>query len=91
MNWGHTDFQESALAELVQRGQESGRLDEGVNFKDRLVLLENLFLRSGNYLKRAAALLFAEKPERFVGGATIKLGFLLTMPTSATKMKCVVP
>ncbi|MBF0244704.1 MAG: winged helix-turn-helix transcriptional regulator [Planctomycetes bacterium] len=75
--FGVKDCQESALSELVQRGQESGRLDDSVNAKDRQVLLENLVLRSGKFLKRAAALLFAEEPERFVGGAYLKLGFFI--------------
>lgn len=38
-------------------------------------LLASLQLEAGEYLKRAAALLFGKEPERFVPGAWIKIGF----------------
>ena len=38
-------------------------------------LLEKLRLYEGNYLKRAAALLFHPDPERYVTGAFVKAGF----------------
>lgn len=38
-------------------------------------LLEKLHLYDGKMLKRAAALLFFDDPERFVAGAFIKIGF----------------
>lgn len=40
--------------------------------------LENLELKEGSYLKRAAALLFYDQPEKFVSGAYIKIGFFVT-------------
>ena len=72
------DIQFAALADLVKRGQAAGRIDASVTAADRDVLLDNLGLCSGTYLKRAAALLFANDPERLVGGASIKLGFFVT-------------
>jgi ATP-dependent DNA helicase RecG len=72
------DIQFAALADLVKRGQAAGRIDASVTAADRDVLLDNLGLCSGTYLKRAAALLFADDPERLVGGASIKLGFFVT-------------
>jgi ATP-dependent DNA helicase RecG len=71
------DCQAAALEDLVQRGQSAGRIDAGVTTADRQVLLGNLNLAEGAYLKRAAALLFAKDPERFALGASIKLGFFI--------------
>src|SRR3989338_11264663 len=45
---------------------------------DNISLLENLELKEGSYLKRAATLLFYDKPEKFVSGAHIKIGFFVT-------------
>lgn len=41
-------------------------------------LLENLQLTEGQYLRRAATLLFCDKPEKFVSGAYVKIGFFIT-------------
>lgn len=38
-------------------------------------LLENLQLTEGDYLRQAAALLFAKNPDRFITGAYVKIGF----------------
>ncbi|MDR2358835.1 MAG: hypothetical protein LBD87_03420 [Prevotellaceae bacterium] len=38
-------------------------------------MLDNLQLTENNYLKRATVLLFHPKPEKFVTGAFIKIGF----------------
>lgn len=43
----------------------------------RKVLLEKLHLYDGEYLKRAAALLFHPDPERFITGAFVKIGYFL--------------
>ncbi len=56
----------------------SGRVDEAVLQDSDTALLENLQLTEGDYLKRAAALLFAKEPENFVSGAYIKIGFFVT-------------
>jgi len=41
-------------------------------------LLDNLQLREGAYLKRAAILLFSNQAERFVPGSFIKIGYFIT-------------
>jgi ATP-dependent DNA helicase RecG len=56
----------------------SGRGDAAVLQDTNLALLENLHLFEGEYLKRAAALLFFDDPEKFVTGAYIKIGFFVT-------------
>ncbi len=45
-----------------------------LNEPDNL-LLDKLHLTEANYLKRAAALLFYPDPEKFIGGAFIKIGY----------------
>lgn len=63
-----------SLARFRQRAARSGRLAaEWLDEADAL-LLERLRLTAGEYLKRAAVLLFHPDPEAFVGGAWIKLG-----------------
>ena len=59
-------------------GARSGRVDEAVLKDSNRVILDNLQLREGNYLRRAAMLLFHETPERFVPGAYVKIGFFRT-------------
>jgi len=66
-----------ALQRFRNEAAKSGRVDEEVLNDDTEHLLQDLQLideNSGN-LKRAAILLFHPKPERFVTGAYIKIGF----------------
>ena len=58
-----------------KRGVKSKRLDEDSLTDSNELLLENLQLKENNYLKRAAVLLFHPKPEKFVTGAFIKIGY----------------
>ncbi|HYX09297.1 MAG TPA: ATP-binding protein, partial [Bacteroidales bacterium] len=53
------------------------RIEEDVTDTNKL-LVENLQLIENNYLKRAAILLFHPKPEKFVTGAYIKIGYFET-------------
>jgi ATP-dependent DNA helicase RecG len=69
---------EAAFGLFKIRAAKSGRVDEHVLNDSQAALLENLQLIEGNYLKRAATLLFSDQPERFVSGAYIKLGFFVT-------------
>ncbi len=41
-------------------------------------MLEKLKLTEGDYLKRAAVLLFHEIPDRFITGAFVKIGFFVS-------------
>ena len=55
--------------------KRSGRMTEEDLMDDNHGLLEKLRLYEGNYLKRAAALLFYSDPEKYVTGAFVKVGF----------------
>lgn len=57
------------------KAAKSGRIDEAALKVSQVEMLENLQLLDGDYLKRAAALLFYDKPEKFVSGAYIKIGY----------------
>lgn len=61
-----------------KRGVRNQRLDESVMLDTNEQLLENLQLTDNALLKRAAILLFHPKPEKFVTGAYIKIGFFET-------------
>jgi len=66
-----------ALQRFRNEAARSGRVDEDVLYDETEHLLQDLQLideTSGN-LKRAAILLFHPKPEKFVTGAYIKIGF----------------
>ena len=67
-----------ALKLFKQRAAESGRMDRAVLRDSRAVILGNLDLLDKRYLKRAACLLFSERPEQYVSGAWIKIGFFVT-------------
>ena len=72
--WACSDFTNF----FRKKGVKSKRLDEDVLTDTNELLLENLQLSENNYLKRAAVLLFHSKPEKFVTGAYIKIGFFRT-------------
>jgi len=66
-----------ALQRFRNEAAKSGRVDEEVLHDDTKHLLQDLQLidENSDYLKRAAILLFHPKPEKFVSGAYIKIGF----------------
>lgn len=53
-------------------------MDEAVLQDSRAAILDNLELTEGSYLKRAACLLFSQRPEAYVSGAWIKIGYFVT-------------
>jgi ATP-dependent DNA helicase RecG len=61
-----------------QLARHSQRLDSATLKQPVPALIEKLHLFDGNYLKRAAALLFHRDPERFITGAFVKIGFFRT-------------
>ena len=63
---------------FVRKAARSGRMDEAVLHDSRAAILDNLELTDGQYLKRAACLLFSDRPERSVSGAWIKIGFFVS-------------
>jgi ATP-dependent DNA helicase RecG len=68
----------AALRLFKQRATESGRMDRAVLRDGRELLLGNLELIEKHGLKRAACLLFSDRPEQYVSGAWIKIGFFVT-------------
>ena len=84
--WDSVTVPKVSVSELKQetfeffrkRGIRSQRLDETIMLDTNEQLLDNLQLIENGLLKRAAILLFHPKPEKFVTGAYIKIGFFET-------------
>ena len=74
-NVNSADLDIRSLAEFRKQATRSKRLSSDILQEPDAVLLEKLHLLDGDYLKRAALLLFHPDPERFVTGACIKIGF----------------
>jgi ATP-dependent DNA helicase RecG len=72
------DCSPSALEAFRARAARSGRVNDAVLVDSDPALLASLLLEDGRHYKRAMALLFGMQPERFVPGATIKIGFFVT-------------
>jgi len=68
----------AALLLFKQRATESGRMGRAVLRDSREVVLGNLGLIEKHGLRRAACLLFSDRPEKYVSGAWIKIGFFVT-------------
>lgn len=69
----------AAALRLFKAGaSQSGRMDRAVLRDSREVILGNLELTEKHGLKRAACLLFSPRPEQYVSGAWIKIGFFVT-------------
>lgn len=70
-----SDLSSSTIRQFRDMAAKSGRLNPAdLDMQDNR-LLEKLKLTDGDYLKRAAALLFHEDPQRFFSGAYVKIGF----------------
>jgi len=72
------DIDNKAITYFVKKGVKSGRLDATSENDSKEELFAKLKLTEKNYIKRAAALLFCEDPENYVGGAYVKIGFFRT-------------
>lgn len=70
-----TDLKQETFDFFRKKGVKSNRLSEDVLTDSNELLLNNLKLTDGDYLKRAAVLLFHPDPEKFVTNAYIKIGF----------------
>lgn len=70
-----SDLKPQAIDLFKSKALKSGRLSEEALNGNTEVLIDNLRLTEGDYLKRAAVLLFHADPERFVTGAYIKIGY----------------
>ena len=69
------DLKQETFDFFKKRGVRSKRLSEESLNDTNEQLLENLELIEKEFLKRAAVLLFHPKPEKFITGAFIKIGF----------------
>lgn len=72
------DIDNKAVVDFIRKGIQSGRLDAASQNDSKEEIFAKLKLTENNYIKRAAALLFCEDPESYVGGAYIKIGFFQT-------------
>ena len=70
-----TDLSAPAIRKFREMAARSGRLDPADLRVPDAALVEKLKLTEGNYLKRAALILFHDDPERFVTGAFVKIGY----------------
>ncbi|MDR3069602.1 MAG: putative DNA binding domain-containing protein [Propionibacteriaceae bacterium] len=72
------DLDMVAFREFRRRAMSSLRLTEADVAVSDAELLRSLRLTDGDYLKRAAVLLFHEQPEQYVIGAYVKIGYFET-------------
>ena len=70
-----TDLKQETFDFFRKKGVKSNRLSEDVLTDSNELLLNNSKLTDGDYLKRAAVLLFHPDPEKFVTNAYVKIGF----------------
>ena len=72
---GVADLDSRVLGQFRALAAKSQRLSAEMLQESDASLLEKLHLLERDYLKRAAVLLFHADPERYVGGAYVKMGF----------------
>lgn len=72
------DLSLSAFDFFRTKAIKSNRLTEEIVQESNDMLLEKLHLTEGNFLKRAAILLFHPDPEKYVTGAFVKIGYFRT-------------
>ncbi|MFM9972576.1 MAG: ATP-binding protein [Burkholderiales bacterium] len=69
------DLNGKVFSYFRQQARNSLRLSTEILREPNASLIEKLHLKEGDYLKRAAVLLFHADPERFFTGAYVKIGF----------------
>ncbi|MEW5010456.1 MAG: ATP-binding protein, partial [Cycloclasticus sp.] len=69
------DCHQKTLLSFKNKAVNGGRVGSYVLNESDASLLDNLQLSEGGFLKRAAALLFSDRPETFIPGAFIQLKF----------------
>lgn len=69
------DLDPAAIAAFRKRAGKEKRLSQDALAEDDAGLIEKLRLTDGDYLTKAAILLFHRDPERFVAGAHVKVGY----------------
>lgn len=69
------DLKQETFEFFRKRALKSQRIDEDSLTDSNEHLIENLQLKEGEFLKRAAILLFHSNPEKYVTGAYVKIGY----------------
>ena len=69
------DLDESSIKMFKEDAIRSQRMTEAELQLNNAELMDKLHLVEGDYLKRAAALIFHADPEKFITGAWVKIGF----------------
>ena len=72
---GLTKDEFTGIGIFKKLAKRSQRIEEELINESEEILLDKLHLVTGEYYKRAAALLFAEDPERYFTGAYTKIGY----------------
>jgi len=72
------DLNQKTLLQFRRKAINSKRLSEEIMEDNTEELLEKLNLSEDNKLKRAAILLFYSKPEKYISGSFIKIGYFET-------------
>ncbi len=72
---GLTKAEFTGIGIFKKLAKRSQRVEDELLNESEEVLLDKLHLVTGDYYKRAAALLFTEDPERYFTGAYTKIGF----------------
>jgi len=72
------DLKQETFDFFRKQAVKNQRIDRDAFSNSNELLIENLQLNEGTYLKRAAILLFHANPEKFVTGAFIKIGYFQT-------------
>lgn len=72
------DFKEESFDIFRTKANKSRRVSDDILAQNNALLIDNLNLKEGDYLKRAAILLFHNNPEKWVVGAYIKIGYFRT-------------
>ncbi len=72
------DLKQESFKFFKKRAIDSKRIEESVLKENSEQLLENLKLKEGQFIKRAAVLLFHPEPEKYVTGAYVKIGYFQT-------------
>lgn len=66
------------IATIRSQSPQANRLPTGIEVESDKLLLQNLRLLEGKYLKRAAVLLFHPEPDKYISGAFVKIGYFTT-------------
>lgn len=69
------DIDDSVINFFKEKAAEKGRLEKEILNETKEQLIERLYLKNGEHLTQAAALLFTSNPEKWFLGAYIKIGY----------------